>query len=186
MKRVMIVGGPGSGKSTLARLMGARTGLPVYHMDMIHWQPGWVERAPAEKVRMAHEVHALDAWIFEGGFARTYPERMDRADTLIWLDFPLWLRTLRVIRRALSHRGTSRPDMPDNCPERFDRDFLWFLGFIWRTRQSARDDIMAVLKGHRPHLSVHRLTTRAQVQDFVRGLDQPAIGVDSSAAPRTS
>lgn len=42
MRRVMIVGHPGSGKSTLARAMGERTGLPVVHIDQIHWRPGWV------------------------------------------------------------------------------------------------------------------------------------------------
>jgi dephospho-CoA kinase len=36
----MIVGQPGAGKSTLARALGVATGLPVVHMDMIHWQPG--------------------------------------------------------------------------------------------------------------------------------------------------
>ena len=40
MQRVMIIGQPGSGKSTLAREMGKHTGLPVIHIDTIHWQPG--------------------------------------------------------------------------------------------------------------------------------------------------
>ena len=44
MKRVMIVGQPGAGKSTIARQIGQRTGLPVVHIDKIHWMPGWVER----------------------------------------------------------------------------------------------------------------------------------------------
>lgn len=37
MQRVMIVGQPGSGKSTLARKLGEHTGLPVVHIDTIHW-----------------------------------------------------------------------------------------------------------------------------------------------------
>jgi adenylate kinase family enzyme len=56
MQRVMIVGQPGSGKSTLARKLGQRTGLPVIHIDTIHWQPGWVERSWDEKTRLCHEV----------------------------------------------------------------------------------------------------------------------------------
>lgn len=40
MKRVMITGGPGSGKSMLAAALGEKTGLPVYHMDKIHYRPG--------------------------------------------------------------------------------------------------------------------------------------------------
>ena len=48
MKRVMIIGQPGSVKSTLARFLGERTGLPVVHIDKIHWKPGWNERETLE------------------------------------------------------------------------------------------------------------------------------------------
>ena len=57
----MIGGGPGAGKSTLARALGARAGLPVIHIDPIHWMPGWVERPAAEKARLRREVHMRDA-----------------------------------------------------------------------------------------------------------------------------
>ncbi len=66
MKRVMIIGQPGSGKSTLARQLGAVTGLPVVHIDHIHWKSGWVERDRVEKAELCREVHAGEEWIFEG------------------------------------------------------------------------------------------------------------------------
>ena len=53
MQRVMILGQPGSGKSTLAQKLGACTGLPVFHIDNIHWSPGWVERPSDEKTASA-------------------------------------------------------------------------------------------------------------------------------------
>lgn len=40
IERVMIVGGPGAGKLWLARDLGRISGLPVFHMDQIHWKPG--------------------------------------------------------------------------------------------------------------------------------------------------
>lgn len=58
MQRIMILGQPGAGKSWLARELGARTGLPVIHMDCIHWQPGWVERPLAEKLQLARAAEA--------------------------------------------------------------------------------------------------------------------------------
>ena len=91
MRRIMIIGQPGSGKSTFARELGAITHLPVFHIDHIHWQSGWVERPGPEKDRLCADVHAQDKWIFEGGHSTTWPERLDRADTLIWLDLPLLL-----------------------------------------------------------------------------------------------
>ncbi|MEM6934122.1 MAG: AAA family ATPase [Pseudomonadota bacterium] len=186
MQRVMIVGGPGSGKSTLARMLAERTGLPVFHMDLIHWSPGWIERERAEKASMTREVHAKERWIFEGGFSGTYHERADRADTLIWLDFPLWLRYLRVVRRLFSNWGRSRSDMPEGCPERLNGEFLEFLAFIWRTRQSGPDQIRALIGTGYPHLASHRLTSMREVRAFLDAAGQPATGAPSKATPSTS
>lgn len=133
MKRVMIIGQPGAGKSTLARQLGEATSLPVFHIDLIHWKSGWEERTGPEKDALCAQVHAKDTWIFEGGRSVNRPERLARVDTLIWLDFPLWLRCWRVFKRTLRDYGTSRPDMPEGCPERFS----WpFYKWIWDTRKT--------------------------------------------------
>ncbi|WP_426157029.1 AAA family ATPase [Pseudomonas sp. TSRC2-2] len=137
MQRVMIVGQPGSGKSTLARKLGERTGLPVVHIDTIHWQPGWIERSRDEKTRLCLEVEARDRWIFEGGHSTTWENRVARADLLIWIDRSATLRFLRVLRRTLLHRGQSRADLPENCPERL-ANLPKFLRFMWQTRNTSR------------------------------------------------
>lgn len=167
MQRIMIVGGPGSGKSTLALRLGEVTGLPVFHMDHIHWLPGWVERSQPEKSRLSREVHAKDRWIFEGNHSRTYADRVARADTLIWLDLPLTLRVWRVLRRSFTYLGKSRPDLPEGCPEQLNGQTLEFLGFIWRTRQSARIRIQSIKDDPPDHLRVIHLRSRAQVAAFL-------------------
>lgn len=168
MKRVMIVGQPGGGKSWLAREIGARTGLPVHHMDMIHWQPGWVERPNAAKIAMARAIEAQEAWVFEGGLSATYDTRLARADTLIVLDTPLTLRIWRVLTRTLRSWGQSRPDLPENCPERFSLEF-W--GFIWRTRHSGRQRILHLADQAGPNTKVHILRNAAQVRRYLSTLD---------------
>ncbi len=60
MKRVMITGGPGSGKSTLAIKLADKSGLPLYHMDHIHYRPGWDPRSNEEKDILTHEIHMKD------------------------------------------------------------------------------------------------------------------------------
>jgi len=170
MKRVMIAGGPGSGKSVLAAALGDKTGLPVYHMDKIHYRPGWVERSRAEKDRLTGEVHARDRWIFEGGHSSTYAERIARADTFIWLDVPVGLRMVRVLRRSFRYYGRTRPDLPDGCPERFNLQTVGFLRFIWRTRHSARAKLEAVYRDPPAHLTVHRLETLKDVGRYLESV----------------
>lgn len=165
MKRVMIVGQPGAGKSTFARALGERTGLPVVHIDLIHWTPGWVERSRAEKTKLCREVHARNEWIFEGGHSATWPERLQRCDTLIWLDFPLWLRTWRVFRRTLKDYGQSRIDLPDNCPEQFD---LAFYQFIWRTRRRSRENMLSLFNNAPPEKHKVKLSNRLEVVAFLK------------------
>ena len=176
----MIVGGPGSGKSMLARALGERTGLPVYHMDHIHYASGWVERSKAEKTRLTREVHALDEWIFEGGHSTTYPERVARADTLIWLDVPVGRRLVRVLRRTLRYRGTTRPDLPLGCPERLNLRTLEFFSFIWRTRRTSRTTLARIHDEARPRLRVVRLIDDAGVAEFLAGV--PARSDDAGGA----
>lgn len=171
MKRVMIVGGPGSGKSMLARALGEKTGLPVFHMDKIHYRPGWVERSREEKDRLTREVHRKECWIFEGGHSSTYAERVARADTFIWLDVPVGLRLFRVLKRSAKYYGRSRPDLPEGCPERFNLQTIEFLRFIWRTRHSARSKLLQIQENPPAHLSLHRLTTLGEVQDFLSLLE---------------
>ena len=167
MQRVMIIGQPGSGKSTLARRLGELTFLPVTHIDRIHWKPGWVERAPAEKTRMTRDAIAAPSWIFEGGHSATYADRLARADTLIWLDMPVALRLWRVLARTIRHYGRTRPDLPAGCPERFS---LAFLSFIWRTRHSSRAKMRALYRSAPRDVATYRFTRPAQVRAFLSDL----------------
>ena len=167
MKRVMIVGQPGSGKSTLARDLGKLTGLPVVHVDMIHWMPGWEERDRNDKIALATAEEAKDAWIFEGGLSATWPNRLRRADTLVVLDLPLSLRAWRVFRRTLRDHGSTRPDLPDNFPERFDPEF-WH--YIWRTRNTAKVKMRALIPEADDETAVFHLTSRRAIRTFVMDL----------------
>lgn len=166
----MIVGGPGSGKSTLARKMGDITGLPVVHIDHIHWQPGWIERSSAEKDRLTRIAHANDEWIFEGGHFRTFDERLARADTFIWLDVSVWRRLWRVVKRTMRDLGKNRPDLPEDCPERINLETLKFLHFIWTTRNRWRDKIAGVCASPPSGLLCHRFTSTAQINAYVESL----------------
>ena len=46
--RVVVTGMAGAGKSTFSRALSAKTGLPVIHLDVHFWKPGWVEPSEEE------------------------------------------------------------------------------------------------------------------------------------------
>jgi len=164
MKRVMIIGGAGSGKSTLARKLGALTGLPIIHTDQIYWTSGWVERAVEEKLKLISQAHKRESWIIEGGISSTYPERMARADTCIWLDFPLHIRLWRILKRIWLYYGKTRPDLPKDCPERFSWEFI---GWIISSRHTNRMEQKTVMDNLPPHLDVHHLRNLTEVRAFL-------------------
>ncbi len=175
-QRIMIFGGPGSGKSTLARQIGALAGLPVVHIDPMYWAPNWVQREADETRALSLAAAAREAWVFEGNHAETMDARMARADIIIFLDLPRWLRLLRVLWRIWAHHGQTRPDMPENCPERLDVAFL--RDFVWNYNTRARPralEVMARWQGKRRmyHLrsagDLRRLMGDAEFLSHLRG-----------------
>ena len=149
MQRVLVIGPCGSGKSTLARELAPRMGLPLVHMDQLGWQAGWVETEKAELHARLADAVAQDEWLIEGNYGSTLAPRLERADTVIYLDFPIRLCLWRLVKRIITHRGQSRPDMPDGCPERFDPAFFWYV-MNWNTGPRVRTETM--LAGYKGNL----------------------------------
>ena len=113
MRRIAVIGNGGGGKSTLSRALGARLGLPVHEVDTIQWRPGW-QRAPLdETARILDGWASGEAWVIDGfGPMPVIERRMDRADAIVYVDFPfvvhLWWaakRQLRAIWRGESWAG---------------------------------------------------------------------------------
>jgi adenylate kinase family enzyme len=140
LQRVLVIGSPGAGKSTLSREIAARTGLPLHHLDRMFWLPGWVERDRDEGRAILSEVLAQDRWIIDGNYGSTLPMRLQRADTVVWLDYPTALCLGRVFKRWWQYRGRARPDMTEGCPESLNLQFLHYVLVFrrsWRARNAA-------------------------------------------------
>src|SRR5438270_3177878 len=88
-RRVIVTGLAGSGKSTFALALAAKTGLPVVHLDLHFWKPGWVAPSEGEWREKQSGLLAGDAWIVDGNYHETLDLRLERADTIVFLD-TLW------------------------------------------------------------------------------------------------
>lgn len=135
MERVMIIGCSGAGKSTLARALGEKLGLPVVHLDQLWWNPGWVESDRDEFDARLASVLEEPRWIMDGNFSRTMPMRIQKCDTIIYLDFSRWECLWGLCQRLGGYYGKVRPDMTDGCPERFDPAFV---KWIWNFNKNNR------------------------------------------------
>src|SRR5262245_29755970 len=90
-RRVLVDGMAGSGKSTFSRALSQETGLPVIHLDVHYWQPGWVEPSMDAWRETQRRLLSADAWIADGNDLGTLDLRLERADTVVFLDTPWWL-----------------------------------------------------------------------------------------------
>jgi adenylate kinase family enzyme len=168
MRRILIVGNSGGGKSTLARRLGEKLKLPVIHLDVIFWKPGWVEIGDdLFRIKVERALQA-PAWICDGNFGGTWDLRMPLADTILWVDQPRLLCLYRAIKRVATYRGRrARPDMAEGCDEKFD---LKFYRFIWSYDAKVAPRLEAALGEYGPHARVVRLKSDRQIDAFVAGL----------------
>jgi adenylate kinase family enzyme len=147
----------GSGKSWLAVRLGQVLGLPVYHLDRLHWRPGWQPTPKAEWRALQQELVAEPAWIIDGNYGSTLDLRLGACDTVIWLDLPTWVCLWGVVRRYLTYRRRTRPDLSPGCPERLKWEFLRYVAFF---RRYGRPRILRSLGAISPTKQVVRLTSR--------------------------
>ena len=167
MKRVMIIGCGGAGKSTLARKLGEKTGLPVVHLDRIWWAPGnWQHTSREEFDAQLMAEMEKEAWILDGNFNRTMSLRLERADTVIYLDFARWRCLLSWIGRVIKNWGHARADMAQGCNEWFDPEMA---GWIWRFNKTYRDTYYRLLN-EAEGVDTIVLKNRRQIRRFLEQL----------------
>jgi adenylate kinase family enzyme len=154
MQRVMIIRGPGSGKSWLAHQIGVRQGLPVISIDdLLHDRDGHLR--PAHEIdQAAGDAAKADRWVIEGGNSRTYAERAARADLVIRMTTPKWLRLLRVLVRGDASFNLVR----------------WVL--LYDRTFELRDK--AAMQAASEHAHVLELGSARRVGEFLNGLSCPS------------
>ena len=166
MERVMIIGCSGAGKTTLSRQVGEKTGLPVVHLDQIWWSPGnWEHLSREEFDRLLLAEMAKDRWILDGNYNRTLDLRLERADTVIYLDFSRWQCLRGWIGRVIKNRGRTREDMGPGCREWFDPEMA---GWIWNFNRQNREKYLKKLGGWNGELYI--LRSRREVKQFLEKL----------------
>ena len=160
MKKIIVIGCPGSGKSCFSRELSKKSGLPLYHLDMMYWN---TDRTTVEREvfldRLSSAMSA-DEWIIDGNYASTMEMRMAACDTVFFLDYPLEV-CLEGVRQR---RGKPRSDMPW-IEEGEDAEFVKFIeGFA----QTARPRIIELLEKYNDKRIIV-FKSRAEADSYLNG-----------------
>lgn len=158
MKRVLVIGCPGAGKSTFVRRLRDVTGQPLYYLDMMWHKPDRTTVTREQFDARLQSILKRDAWIIDGNYARTLPQRLEYCDTVFFLDFP----TDICVAGAEQRIGVKREDMPW-VEHEFEEKFRQYIA-EFSTRQ--RPQIIAALEDAVTHrdVRVHMLTFREKLR----------------------
>ena len=166
--KIAVIGYSGSGKSTLSRKLAERNGLPVLHLDSVHWLPGWQERSREDmRTIVAEYLDAHESWVIDGNYSKIcFERRMEEADRIVLLQFSALNCLRRVWKRYRMHKGKSRPDMGEGCPERVDLDFLKWVWNYNKNKHKRNYDLLNRAEGVR----VMIFKNRRQLRKFLKQL----------------
>lgn len=129
-QRVAVVGTSGSGKTTLAQRLAQCLGVPHVELDALNWGPNWTP-APQDVFRAsAWQALAGDAWVTDGNYRAVRDIVWNRADTVVWLDYPLVVVMARVTWRTIK-RAVTREELWNGNRERFRKAVFGRESIVW-------------------------------------------------------
>jgi adenylate kinase family enzyme len=156
----MIIGSPGAGKSSFARHLRDQTGLPLYYLDVLFYNPDGTNISKEEFDARLDEMVNRDQWIMDGNYSRTLEVRLRACDTVFLLDYPLEV----CLAGAESRIGTKREDLPW-IETTFDPDFKqWIIDF----HQHRLPSIYKLIEAYKTSKNIVIFKSRTEAADYLQ------------------
>jgi len=141
----------------------------VVVLDFHFWLPGWAEPTEAAWREKQNTLLAGDDWIADGNYHATLGLRLERADTVVFLDTPWWICARRAFVRGLRSRSVDF-ELPDGCDQsrfRQVRDEWWLVWRIWRVHRAERERELKIISRHGTQVAIHVLRSKLAVRQFL-------------------
>jgi adenylate kinase family enzyme len=177
-ERIVIVGKSGAGKSTLAAELARKFDLQNIELDSLSWQANWTQVSKSEMREKADlALHPAGHWVADGNYVRMIQDiAWLRADTLIWLDYPLCLTFWRLFKRTIKRIWTGEELWNGNRESLWKHLTAWnpdnnLFAWCWRMHWNHRRDFPVWLEQeeHR-HLKVLIFRHPNETDEWLRGL----------------
>ena len=178
-------GNAGGGKSTLAKRLAALTGLPLFPLDLIQFKPGG-GKVPHEDYLKAHaELLERGEWVIDGyGCTASAWERFARADTLVYIDLPLFRHRWWVTKRLMKGLFSTPEGWPDNSPMwRSTLDSYKVIGLCHRHLTPKYRQLVAEQAASK---RVHHLRSPAEIRVFLNAIQNDHAGRNAQGATEST
>jgi adenylate kinase family enzyme len=179
MRKVAVFGNAGGGKSRLARQLAEAAGLPLHCLDKVQFREGKYQREepdggklPAGEYARVHAgILKRDAWVIDGfdSFALAW-ERFAEADTLVYIDLPLFQHYGWITKRLAAGLFRTPPGWPEGSP-------VWASSVesyrnVWRCHRLLTPRYRQLVAGARASKRVHHLKSAPQMAAFLHAVRQ--------------
>lgn len=176
-KRIVVIGTTSFGKSTLAKTLADKFACAFIELDALHWEPNWQEAEPHVFRVRAEKATLPKAWVAAGNYSVVRDILWNKAEVIIWLDYPLpivfWRLLIRTLRRTITQE-----ELWNGNRESFwthfkfwseDSLFHWLLKTYWRRKREF--PILFSLPEYQ-HLKIYRFNHPRELEAWLDDLGQ--------------
>jgi adenylate kinase family enzyme len=149
MNRVVVLGRGAAGKSVFAARLGTILALPVIELDKCFWSTDLSPTPKGQWLEIQRQLANGPQWILDGdlGPYDVLDVRLQAADTVIVLDFPLWRCAARALRRS--------------------REDLTFWRWLLTYRRHSLPAVMADIANDASQADLHLFRSPREVERFL-------------------
>ena len=177
--RILIIGRTGSGKTTMARQLSAILGVPHVELDSLFFGPNF-STVPLPVLRERTSAAILgEYWITDGNKSAVRDLVWPRADTIIWLDYPLLVSLWRLGKRALWRTSVLKEQAEktrkkSSLPKQLMAGAKGVLTALFSHRDQRREFPILFAKPENKHLAIVRLNSPEATQRWLERIKAEA------------
>lgn len=173
--KILVIGCPGSGKTQFSQKLSDILGIDYYGLDDLYWQKNWTRPAEHTWLKTLDGLLKKKQWIIDGNYYRCLAKRLDQADFVIYLQYPMITALYRALKRAFARRYISKASLPAHI--RTDPAYhpkfkvnLHFIYLIVFFKMTYHKKIVQALD----HISINYvlLTSPKQAHHFLKHIEQ--------------
>lgn len=144
--------------------------MPLHVLDKIQYQPGGTEVPPEDYQRIHQEILDTDQWIIDGfGCMETLWLRLNEADTLVFIDLPLYVHFWWVTKRLITGYFKPPAGRPENSP--ILKSSINSYPVLWLCQKGLTPKYRHYIKQAQNTKTVYHLKSTQEISQFFKSIE---------------